>query len=147
MYRLSYIATFALSLSLSLSISLMFSIYVLGGPRWPDSYVVSCQVFGNMQRSEKREDQEKAEHIKMLARMFPGLRIAYVDEDKDKGEFFSVLSKNAGDGTDNMVEEYRIKVGYQVLLFRMCAIVTATCHIIVVSMHCRLHCLLYILVS
>ena len=74
-------------------------------------YVVSCQVFGKMQVSKKKADKDKAGHIKMLARMFPGLRIAHVDE--INGEFFSVLSKNAGDGTDNMVEEYRIKVRCQ----------------------------------
>ncbi len=69
---------------------------------------MSCQVFGKMQVSKKKADKDKAGHIKMLARMFPGLRIAHVDE--KNGEFFSVLSKNAGDGTDKMVEEYRIKV-------------------------------------
>jgi len=61
-----------------------------------------------MQGSEKKAEKAKAEQIKMLAREFPGLRIAYVDQKKD--EFFSVLAKNAGDGTDNMVEEYRVKV-------------------------------------
>ncbi len=65
-------------------------------------------------------NRAKAEQIKMLAREFPGLRIAYVDQKKvkDKGdEFFSVLSKNAGDGTDNMVEEYRVKVINRIRLF------------------------------
>lgn len=70
--------------------------------------MVSCQVFGKMQKSKKKADLDKAGHIKMLARMYPGLRIAHVDE-KD-GEFYSVLSKNAGHGTDEMEEEYRIRV-------------------------------------
>lgn len=69
---------------------------------------MSCQVFGKMQKSKKKADLDKAGHIKMLARMYPGLRIAHVDE-KD-GEFYSVLSKNAGHGTDAMEEEYRIRV-------------------------------------
>ena len=81
-------------------------------------------MFGKIQK----QDQEKAGHIRMLARMFPGLRIAHVDE--IEGEFFSVLSKNAGGDTDNMVEEYRIKVRYiSHAVFRMCAEVTATFHI------------------
>ncbi|CAN0231084.1 unnamed protein product, partial [Hapterophycus canaliculatus] len=61
-----------------------------------------------MQKSKKKADLDKAGHIKMLARMYPGLRIAHVDE-KD-GEFFSVLSKNAGHGNDDMEEEYRVRV-------------------------------------
>lgn len=77
--------------------------------RNPDiRYVVSCQVFGKMQKSKKKADLDKAGHIKMLARMYPGLRISHVDE-KDQ-EFYSVLSKNAGNGTDEMEEEYRIRV-------------------------------------
>lgn len=71
-------------------------------------YVVSCQVFGKMQKSKKKADLDKANHIKMLARMYPGLRIAHVDE--KYGEFYSVLSKNAGNGTDDMEEEYRVRV-------------------------------------
>lgn len=77
-------------------------------PIFPSRYVVSCQVFGKMQKSKKKADLDKAGHIKMLARMYPGLRIAHVDE-KDS-EFYSVLSKNAGNGTDDMEEEYRIRV-------------------------------------
>lgn len=60
-----------------------------------------------MQKSKKKADQAKAGHIKMLARMYPGLRIAHVDE-KD-GVFYSVLSKHAGTG-DDMEEEYRVRV-------------------------------------
>lgn len=71
-------------------------------------YVVSCQVFGKMQKSKKKADLDKAAHIKMLARIYPGLRIAHVDE--KHGEFYSVLSKNAGNGTDDMEEEYRVRV-------------------------------------
>lgn len=61
-----------------------------------------------MQKSKKKADQDKAAHIKMLARMYPGLRIAHVDE-KD-GSFYSVLSKHGGGSGDEMVEEYRVKV-------------------------------------
>lgn len=61
-----------------------------------------------MQKSKKKADLDKAGHIKMLARMYPGLRIAHVDE--KHGEFYSVLSKNAGNGTDDMEEEYRVRV-------------------------------------
>ena len=43
----------------------------------------------------------------MLARMYPGLRIAYVDE--KEGSFYSVLAKHVGPG-DQMEEEYRVRV-------------------------------------
>lgn len=69
---------------------------------------MSCQSFGKMQKSEKKSDLQKAGHIKMLARMYHGLRIAHVDE--VNGTFFSVLSKHAGTGGDDMVEEYRVRV-------------------------------------
>lgn len=68
-------------------------------------YVVSCQVFSKMQSSKKKADKDKAEHIKMLAKMYPGLRIAYVEE--VKGHFYSVLSKHNG---QDMEEEYRVRV-------------------------------------
>lgn len=61
-----------------------------------------------MQKSKKKSDLDKAGHIKMLARLYPGLRIAYVDE-KD-GKFYSVLCKYAGGSEDKMVEEYRVRV-------------------------------------
>ncbi|CAM9689894.1 unnamed protein product, partial [Ectocarpus fasciculatus] len=77
-------------------------------------YVVSCQVFGKMQKSKKKADLDKAGHIKMLARMYPGLRIAHVDE--KYGEYYSVLSKNAGNGTDDMEEEYRVRLPGQILV-------------------------------
>eukprot|EP00903_Cladosiphon_okamuranus_P007590 g7363.t1 len=77
-------------------------------------YVVSCQVFGKMQKSKKKADLAKAGHIKMLARMYPGLRISHVDEVDNK--FYSVLSKNAGDGTDNMEEEYRVRLPGHILV-------------------------------
>lgn len=71
---------------------------------------MSCQVFGKMQKSKKKADLAKAGHIKMLARMYPGLRIAHVD-DVD-GTFYSVLSKHAGGDGDDMVEEYRVQVRF-----------------------------------
>lgn len=61
-----------------------------------------------MLSSKKKADRDKARHITMLARMYPGLRIAYVDN-KDRA-FYSVLSKNKGEDSDEMVEEYRIRV-------------------------------------
>lgn len=103
--------------------------------------MVSCQIFGQMlnpdpewTEKKKVEFKAKAAQIKMLAREFPSLRIAYVDKvpvkdqkdkaqrnmkgngdvdqknEEEKHEFFSVLCKNAGDGTDQMEEEYRVKV-------------------------------------
>ena len=69
--------------------------------------MVSCQVFGKMQTSKKKDDQEKVNHIKRLARMYPGLRIVHVNE--VGGSFYSVLSKSSRNG-DEMEEEYRIRV-------------------------------------
>lgn len=66
---------------------------------------MSCQVFGAMQKSKKKEETEKARQIEMLAKMYAGLRIAYVEE-KD-GRFYSVLSKHNG---EKMEQEYRIMV-------------------------------------
>ena len=68
---------------------------------------MSCQLFGKIQASKKKDDQDKADHIKRLARMYPGLRIAHVDE--VNGSFYSVLSKHSENG-DEMEEEYRIRV-------------------------------------
>lgn len=62
-------------------------------------------MFSKMQASKKKADKDKAEHIKMLAKMYPGLRIAYVEE--VKGHFYSVLSKHNG---EDMEEEYRVRV-------------------------------------
>ncbi|CAN0418360.1 unnamed protein product, partial [Laminaria digitata] len=76
-------------------------------------YVVSCQVFAKMETSKKKADRDKAGHIKMLARMYPGLRIAYVEE--SEGSFFSVLAKHAGPG-DQMEEEYRVRLPGQILV-------------------------------
>lgn len=58
-----------------------------------------------MQKSEKKEDAEKARQIEMLAKMYAGLRIAYVEE--EDGRFYSVLSKHNG---KKMEQEYRIMV-------------------------------------
>lgn len=66
-------------------------------------YVVSCQVYGDMLKSDK----VKADYIIMLARRYPGLYISYVDN--VRGKFFSVLLKyNIEKGA--MEEEYRIQV-------------------------------------
>lgn len=66
-------------------------------------YVVSCQVYGDMLKSDK----VKAEYITMLARRYPGLYISYVDN--VNGKFFSVLLKYNIE-KEEMEEEYRIQV-------------------------------------
>lgn len=58
-----------------------------------------------MQKSKKPEEKEKARQIEMLAKMYSGLRIAYVEE--EKGRFYSVLTKYNG---KKMEQEYRIMV-------------------------------------
>ncbi|CAM9896503.1 unnamed protein product, partial [Choristocarpus tenellus] len=73
----------------------------------PSRYVVSCQVFGKMQKSKKSAEKAKGDEIVMLARMNPGLRIAY--EDEVDGEYYSVLSKYSMKDR-GMVVEYRVKL-------------------------------------
>lgn len=58
-----------------------------------------------MDKSKKKADKDKAEYIKMLAKNYPGLRIAYVEE--VKGHFYSVLTRHNG---TEMEEEYRVRV-------------------------------------
>lgn len=57
-------------------------------------YVVSCQIYGKMAGPDSNAaDKEKAIAIAQLARDYDGLRIAYVEEDKQTGTFYSVLVK------------------------------------------------------
>ena len=72
------------------------------------NYVVTCQIFGQMAKSKKAEDRNKARDIERLLQLNPNLRVAYIDTN-DEGRFFSVLiryeAKHGG-----IEEEFRIEL-------------------------------------
>uniref|UniRef100_A0A7S0NMX1 1,3-beta-glucan synthase n=1 Tax=Calcidiscus leptoporus TaxID=127549 RepID=A0A7S0NMX1_9EUKA len=89
------------------------------------SYVVSCQVYGQM----KRNRDQKAADTEFLLQRFPNLRVAYVDKttsvDTTKGltglreqvRFYTVLIKGAKHGSEEAVQQvYRVQLPGDIML-------------------------------
>ncbi|KAL1498898.1 hypothetical protein AB1Y20_013420 [Prymnesium parvum] len=71
-------------------------------------YIVSCQVYMQLKKSKKWEDEWKAECIDELRYSFPEhLRVAYVHKDAKTGSYFSVL---LGVDADSREEQVLFKV-------------------------------------
>ncbi|XP_042485900.1 callose synthase 7-like isoform X2 [Macadamia integrifolia] len=77
------------------------------------TYVVSCQIYGQLKISSEPRDRSCYQNILNLMLQYPSLRVAYIDEreetvnGKPEKVYYSVLIK----GGDNLDEEiYRIKL-------------------------------------
>jgi callose synthase len=75
-------------------------------------YVVAAQVFKAM-KSGKAPDREKAKDIEEMAKKYPGLYIAYAEE--EDGKHYSVLERWS-DEEEKMVAEYRVELPGKILV-------------------------------